>query len=220
MPKPLGSLLSLRAAGKIGGSRRRSYDGNRPVFLQSFTPSKDNSLSAFQPALNFGSSSVLFVDIIYAAQQKTIWRRSLLTFDLSLLHPGRILAASLTLEITGLLSPVPTLRAARLTRPHDWLELSSSWNNYRTAHPWSSPGGDFTTTRPPHLTFAGPTTTGPFTIQGFAPLVLYAVAEELAQLAILITALDEDPDSSFQLLADSREGPTAQPRLDIAVHPV
>lgn len=96
--------------------------------------------------INFGDTQLLSIGTA-SISKVTVYSRALLRFDLQAIPElSTIQSATLTLfrGDGGTLVGPATLRAYRVTRD-DWTEYGSTWNQYDGAHPWTVPGGDFTT---------------------------------------------------------------------------
>lgn len=108
----------------------------------------DNRILKILPDTNDGASA--YNSVGWAVGADNI-QRSILQFDISDLPDGvTINSAKLQLYYAGLEGADPTGKtvwAYKLTRA-DWEELQSTWNDYKTATPWTAPGGDYVTSDP------------------------------------------------------------------------
>lgn len=99
---------------------------------------KDTNLASSTPAVNYGTSVG-----IGAEGSTTQIVRALLQFSIAALPPGiTINSASLQLYYIFAVAGTPTGRtynAYRLLRL-DWVELQATWNIYKAASNWSTPG--------------------------------------------------------------------------------
>lgn len=133
--------------------KTRTYDlggGKRRIIIDptlTVQPSaKDTFLSQGAPTTNYGSLTCLFMK-----NEVNLPLRPILEFDISELPAGATLISA-SLELYYYLyadnDPVGlTVWAYKLTRT-DWVELQATWNNYKTATPWTSAGGDYVTSAP------------------------------------------------------------------------
>lgn len=107
---------------------------------------KDTLLYEYNATTNYGSDIELQV-----FDRAGLTQRSLLEFDISGLPAGvTITGVSLLLNYERFAYNDPvgkTIWAYKLTRT-DWVELQATWNIYKTANNWTTPGGDYVTSDP------------------------------------------------------------------------
>lgn len=156
----------------------------------------DNYLDSNFPTDTSGALST--VQIGFQMGKVTAALRTILEFDLTTagIPSGAIVsAASLVLNVSLAAAIAEPVRVHRLTRT-DWEELTSSWDNYKTATPWTTGGGDFNA-----LTFASanlPTGTGDWTISaGLAVLVQDAIDNRSGILRLMIKRFTEATTEAF-----------------------
>lgn len=104
-------------------------------------------------------------------------------------------------------------RIRRVTR-NDWDESTVTWNSYKPANSWTTPGGDYTETD--EVSFAAPTQTGYFYIPGLLGLVQDAVALRSNELhLILMRAAESTPDAAFRFASGEHGTLRQRPTLII-----
>ena len=130
-----------------GGKRRIVIDPTLTIQ----PPAKDSHLRADGPDNIYGGQT--YINLNDRGTPDETWR-GILEFDISELPAGATLnSANLQLyyyEYTGAPYVDPsgkTVWAYKLTRI-DWAELQATWNNYKSATPWTSAGGDYVTSDP------------------------------------------------------------------------
>ncbi|MEZ4959932.1 MAG: DNRLRE domain-containing protein, partial [Saprospiraceae bacterium] len=130
---------------KVFASRENSTVDNRPVLTitytagavtQSFTATDDAMLYSTNPTTNYGGDINFQVGAFSAGSQ---YLKSVLKFDVSGLAGQTVSSAILKVEVRSSYNvPVP-IEVHRLTK--DWTESTVSW-----ASPWTSAGGDYSST--------------------------------------------------------------------------
>ena len=104
-----------------------------------FQPSTaDSTIRAGAPDVKYGTNQNLLVG-------EGLDYRLLLRFDLSSILPGTVISRaviSLYIESVNYQAGVWCYRLTQL----GWIESEVTYNDYKSATPWSNPGGDYTTT--------------------------------------------------------------------------
>ncbi|MEM3596455.1 MAG: DNRLRE domain-containing protein, partial [Candidatus Bathyarchaeia archaeon] len=101
----------------------------------------DTCINEELPNKNYGWHPDIFVNAYSAGRE-----RALVKFELSGISSGAsINSARLKLYYCDAFgNPAGrTFNAYRVTK--DWVEYQATWNDYSAGHPWTNPGGDYTT---------------------------------------------------------------------------
>jgi hypothetical protein len=107
----------------------------------------DAEISDATPTTPAGSGTTLTIGNVNPIGTDSLYR-ALLRFDLTAIPDGALISSAvLTLYDVagGAMSATRTFNAYRLTQT-SWVEATATWNNYATALPWTTAGGDYTTT--------------------------------------------------------------------------
>lgn len=153
--------------------------------IYSVRPTIDTVLQQQSPNSN-GNGAGLFTGIAVAARAV----RSILHFDLGAMpRYATVDAATLTINCVSTNALIDIEGAVhRLTQPA-WSETLATWNNYDTAAPWVTPGGDYDDSA--YVQWLQPTQNGVVAITGMLALVLDALAARDGQLHIILKQTDE-----------------------------
>jgi hypothetical protein len=162
-----------------------------------FQPLKDTTLASAGGG-PFGSFDPLTVGNVYIVSDNN--NRPAITFDLGTLLFNTVSAATLTCTATGggSMTGPDTFYARRLTTA--WAEATADWST-----PWTTPGGDYTTTGQDSFLSAGAGTDLVFSSLG--TLAADAVASRAGLLELILIGPEDTGTNDFQQL-DSLGGST------------
>lgn len=174
-------------------------------------PVADTYLDSRTPTTKFGSSTVLTIGWSAAL----LMRRAILRFDLSVLPPGSKVTGARLLFNTSVAAASFAMNAKvrRLTQSA-WVESQATWNNYDSSppQPWSTPGGDYTSTDEVDWTL--PLVTGDFEISGLEVLVQDAIVNRSGLLhVILMREIESGADSDITVRSGEYGTAGERPRL-------
>ncbi len=150
---------------------------------------------------HFTSNTISDAVVAYEGADKSLWRRGILRFDLTIAAGLTLTNATLTRDInliTG--AGGHTMRFARVLNP-DTVGDDPCWidQDHSETDPWDDDGGDFDYTGPPAgLSITEPTVIGIhiITAAGLLTLVEDARDNRDNELMLLVYLSDEDPGSN------------------------
>jgi hypothetical protein len=173
------------------------------------TPTIDSFLSGIGATqdVNFGTELYCVHRATYLGGLKLSWNRAIANFDLNVIDPKTINAASLHRYMFDIINPGGVQAVLmRCTRPDEWTELGVTSKKYDGVGSWVTFGGDVDEVGPPaKLTYTEATATGWHSITGLKPLVEDALANRAGILSIITRLNDENPLVNHQFAWRSRE---------------
>ena len=173
-----------------------------------YVPVRDSILNLQFPNDNYGATDQVRLGTVYGGGVKTVLERGMADFDVSDLAGETVLHAELVRYVFDVVGAGGfAARIARCTRPGTWVESEVTWNNYKAGTPWTAPGGDFTNTDPPFVSYTEAVFAqiGLYTVTGLGGLVQDAIDNRSGILSVIMRAEAEAPVEDGYVLWTSSE---------------